>query len=70
MRLSYLTAIRQRYNETVAEYLKQFRETQNKCYNLTIGEKDLADLAFAGLSSYMKEKMKGHEFTDVNQVLQ
>jgi hypothetical protein len=43
---------------------------RNKCYNLTIGEKDLADLAFAGLSSYLKEKLEGQDFLDVNQVLQ
>jgi hypothetical protein len=48
LRLSDLTAVRQKYNETVPEYLRRFRETRNKCYNLTIGEKDLADLAFAG----------------------
>jgi hypothetical protein len=28
------------------------------------------DLAFAGLSPYLKEKMEGQEFVDVNQVLQ
>jgi hypothetical protein len=43
---------------------------RNKCYNLTIGEKDLACLAFAGLSSYLKEKLEGQDFLDVNQVLQ
>jgi hypothetical protein len=39
---------------------------------LTIGEKDLADLAFSGLSSHLTEKMGGggHDFTAVNQVLQ
>jgi hypothetical protein len=36
----------------------------------SIGEKDLADLAFSGLSSHLREKMEGHDFTDVNQVLQ
>jgi hypothetical protein len=30
----------------------------------------LADLAFAGLSSYLKEKMEGQDFHDMNQVLQ
>jgi hypothetical protein len=49
LRLYDLTAIRQKYNETMLEYLQRFRETRNKCYNLTIGEKDLTDLAFAGL---------------------
>jgi hypothetical protein len=68
--LSDLTAIRQRHSETVLEYLKRFRETRNRRYNLTIGEKDLADLAFAGLSSYLKEKLEGQDFVDVNQVLQ
>jgi uracil-DNA glycosylase len=33
-------------------------------------EKDLADLAFAGLSPSLREKMKGRTFVDVNQVLQ
>jgi hypothetical protein len=51
LRLSNRTAIRQKYNESVPEYLRRFRETQNKCYKLTIGGEDLADLAFAGLSS-------------------
>jgi hypothetical protein len=54
----------------VSEYLKRFREMRNRCYNLTIGEKDLADLAFSGLSSYLREKMEGQNFVHVNQVLQ
>jgi hypothetical protein len=54
----------------VPEYLQRFREMMNKCYNLTIGEKDLADLAFTRFSSYLKEKLEGQEFLDVNQVLQ
>jgi hypothetical protein len=70
LRLSDLTAIRQKHNETMPEYFWRFRETRNKCYNLTIGEKDLADLAFVGLSSYLKEKLEGQNFLDVNQVLQ
>jgi hypothetical protein len=50
--------------------IKRFRETRNKCYNLTVRERDLADLAVAGLSSYLHEKLEGQEFTDVNQVMQ
>jgi hypothetical protein len=68
--LSDLTAVKQRYNESVTEYLKRFRETRNKCYNLIVGEKNLADLAFAGLTSYLKERMDGHDFVNVNQVMQ
>jgi hypothetical protein len=70
LRLSDLSVIRQKHNETMSEYLRRFREMRNKCYNLTIGEKVLADLAFAGLSSYLRKKLEGQEFLDVNQVLQ
>jgi hypothetical protein len=54
----------------VSEYLKRFGQMRNRCYNLTIGENYLADLAFASLASYLKEKMEGQDFVDVNQVLQ
>jgi hypothetical protein len=70
LRISHLIAVRQKYNETIPEYLWRFRETRNKCYNLTIGEKDLANLSFAGLSSHFREKVDGQEFLDINQVLQ
>jgi hypothetical protein len=66
LRLFDLTAIRQQYNATVPEYLKRFRGTQNRCYDLTIGGRDLADLAFAGLSSNLREQMEGHDFSDVH----
>jgi hypothetical protein len=59
LRLSDLTSLRQKYTETVFDYLKQFREVRNRCYNLTIAEKDLADLAFAGLMSYLRDKLDG-----------
>jgi hypothetical protein len=52
--------MRQKYNESASEYLKRFRETRNHYYNLTIAERDLADLTFAGLASHLKgEKWKG-----------
>jgi hypothetical protein len=39
LRLSDLTAVRQKYNETVPEYLCRFRETRNRRYKLTIGKR-------------------------------
>jgi hypothetical protein len=39
LRLSHLTMVSQKYNETVSEYIRRFRETRNKCYSLTLGEK-------------------------------
>jgi DNA repair ATPase RecN len=54
LRLSDLTSLRQKYTETIYDYLKWFREVRNRCYNLTIVEKDLAELALAGLTLYLK----------------
>jgi hypothetical protein len=51
--------VRQKYSQPVAEYIKRFRETRNKCYSLTIREKDLADLTLAGLFLYLWEKLEG-----------
>jgi hypothetical protein len=70
LRLSDLTSLRQKYTETISNYLRWFRETRNRCYNLTIAEKDLADLAFVALTPYLKDKLDGQEFSDTNQLLQ
>jgi hypothetical protein len=52
LRLSDFTSLRQKYTKTISDYLRQYREVRNRCYNLTIGEKDLADLAFVGVTPY------------------
>jgi hypothetical protein len=54
----------------VSNYIRRFRDTRNHCFNLNISDKDLADLAYSGLSSYLKEKLKSHIFSDISQVLQ
>jgi hypothetical protein len=70
LRLSDLTSLRQKYTETVFDYLRRFRKVRNKCYNLTIAEKDLAGLAFIGLTPYLRDKLDEQEFFDTNQLLQ
>jgi hypothetical protein len=70
LRLSDLTSLRQKYTETVSDYLRRFREVINRCYNLTIAEKDLTDLAFAGLIPYLRDKLDRQDFSDTNQLLQ
>ena len=67
LRLSHLTSIRQKYNEPVADYIRRFRETRNRCFKLIISDKDLADLAYSGLLSHLKEKLESHDFLDVSQ---
>jgi hypothetical protein len=70
LRLFDLTSLRQKYNEAISDYLRWFREVTNRCYNLTIAEKYLANLAFVGLTPYLRDKMDGQEFFDTNQLLQ
>jgi hypothetical protein len=45
-------------------------DNRNQCFNLNISNKDLADLAYSGLSPQLKEKLESHVFFDVSQVLQ
>ena len=58
-----LTSIKQRCDESSSDYFKRFG---NWCFSLTIFEKVLADLAFNGLCSYLKEKLEGFEYHTVN----
>jgi hypothetical protein len=59
LRLSDLTSLRPRYTKTISNYLRWFREVRNWCYNLTTTENDLADLAFVGLTPYLRDKLDG-----------
>jgi hypothetical protein len=70
LRLSHLTAIKQKHNEPAANYIRRFRDTRNWCFNLNIFDKDLADLVYSGLSPHLKERLESHIFSDVSQVLQ
>jgi hypothetical protein len=59
LRLSNLTSLRQKYTRTVSDYLRWFREVRNRCYNLTIAKKHFVDLAFIGLTPYLRDKLEG-----------
>ena len=48
--LSDLTDLRQRTGETVNKYIQRFREARNRCYSLDLSERNLAELAYSGLS--------------------
>jgi hypothetical protein len=70
LRLSHLTAITQKHNEPIADYIRRFRDIRNQCFNLHISNKDLTDLAYLGLLSHLREKLESHVFFDVSLVLQ
>ena len=44
LKLSHLTSVNQKIHESVSEYIRRFRDTRNRCYSLTISDRDLADL--------------------------
>jgi hypothetical protein len=58
LRLSHLTTIKQKHNESTVEYIRRFRDTRNRCFNLNISDKDLADLAYLGLTLHLKDKLE------------
>ena len=65
-KLSDLISVRHGRDEHASDYFKRFKEIKNRCFSLMISEKYLADLAFNGLRSYLKEKLKGFEYHTVN----
>ena len=68
VKLSDLSSVRQGQNESVLDYFQRFKAIKNRCFNLTISEKDLANLAYNGLRSYLKEKLDGFDFITVNHL--
>ena len=61
-----LTSIKQGRDEPASDYFKRFKEIKIQCFSLMISEKNLAELAFNGLRSYLKEKLEGFEYHMVN----
>jgi len=70
MNLTHLTLVKQNLHENISEYIRQFRNTRNRCYSLTISNWDLVDLAFSCVLDFHKEIKDGHKFLDISQVLQ
>jgi hypothetical protein len=70
LRLSHLTAIKKKDNESTAEYIRRFRDTWNRCFNLNVSDKELTDLAYSGLTPHLKDKLESHVFSNDSQVLQ
>ena len=70
LKLSHLISVRQSRDESINDYIKRFRDTKNRCFSVYIAEKDLADLAFNGLRSHIKERLEGYAFFTITQVHQ
>jgi hypothetical protein len=62
LRLSHRTTIKQKYNESIVDYIRKFRDTRNLCFNVNIFDKDLANLAYSGFTSHLREKLESRVF--------
>ena len=69
LKLSHLTSVKQKIHEGISEYIRRFRDIRNRCYSLTISDRALADVAFAGLLNFYKAKLDAQEFLDFSQIL-
>ena len=65
-KLTDLTSIKQGRDESIHEYFKRFKDNKNRCFNLTLSEKDLADLALAGLRSNYRQKLDSSDHYSLN----
>nr|AAT01354.1 hypothetical protein [Oryza sativa Japonica Group] len=70
MKLSDLTAIKQRHDEPVHEYIQRFREMRNKCYSLSLTDAQLVDLAFQGMIAPIREKFSSEDFESLSHLTQ
>jgi len=51
-----LTSLKQGRDESIKDYFKRFKDVKNRCFNLSISERDLDDLALGGLRSHFLNK--------------
>ena len=61
-----MTSARQGRDESVLDYFKRFKDIKNRCFNLTIPEKNLADIALGGLRSHLRERLEGLVYYSIN----
>ena len=69
-KITDLTTIRQKTNESGIEFLQRFRETRNLCFSLNLADDQLAALVVQGMLPMWKEKLLGQEFDNLGQLAQ
>jgi hypothetical protein len=65
-----LAQVRQKWGETVAEYIQCFREVKNRCYSTHITEKEVVELASLGLAKPIKDMGFQLEFHSLTHLVQ
>ena len=70
MKLTDLTSLRQKNDESVAAFIQRFRETKNRCYSLVLSDHQMAEVAFQGLLPHLREKYASQDFESISQIVQ
>lgn len=68
MKITNLTAVRQRNNEPVADYVQRFRVVRSRCYSLSLSDSQLAKLSFWGLLPHIRERFSSQEFDSLSHL--
>ena len=66
MKLTNLTNLRQRNDESVAAFIQRFRDVKNRCFSLVLSDQQLAEVAFQGFLPHIKEKYAPQEFYSIS----
>jgi lactam utilization protein B len=69
MKITDMTRLKQRNDETIVAFVQRFREVRNKCYSLNLGDEQLTELAFQGLLPTLREKYASHDFKSLSQLV-
>jgi hypothetical protein len=69
MKITDLTRLEQRNDETITGFIQRFKEVRNKCYSLNLGDKQLAELSFQDLLPTLREKYASHDFESLSQLV-
>ena len=57
-KITELTNMRQRNNESGSEFIQRFREVRSRYYSLNLSDGQLAELALPGMSLILRGKFK------------
>ena len=66
--LTDLTLVKQGKDESVNEYFIRFKDVKDRCFNLSISERDIARLALGSLCCHFKEKLEGYDDPYISQL--
>ena len=68
MKLTNLTNLGQRNDESVIASIQRFRDVKNRCFSLVLSDQQLAEVSFQGLLPHIKEKYASQEFYSISQM--